>query len=346
MLGRPNQVPSRRVTIHYRRLVRDQGWDGAGTLSDSIRAALRRSVGGSPPLTDDWQARVTSSPDDTELRRFINNCSLDEPNCAYGNLCTFVKDELQAVIGTGSAGPSVAIDDLGAPTGDFLQGMAYWLAIGDHCYVIQHSKVRTRALEEYLTWLLRDKTGVTSGGVTLRSEIDVGDSEPDLGDVSSVEIGGLAPETVRDPSAAHVDPPQSRVVEHQRSLGEHVARFTRARQVLDVMLGAVATQEILDRMPSQAALQLNVHISYLSRSREIDRTAINEFGTAFRNLDDGEVRIRAKDGTIRREEARLHLMVPINRVRANSSLLDLADVRRKLLHTHARFVREGRVPAD
>ena len=55
------------------------------------------------------------------------------------------------------ATPSAPVSESIAPQGnEYLKGAAYWLAVGDHCYVVQHSAVRVKAVEEYLTWLLRE----------------------------------------------------------------------------------------------------------------------------------------------------------------------------------------------
>ncbi len=74
------------------------------------------------------------------------------------------------------------------------------MAIGDHFYQIQHSALPARAIEEYLTWLFRDKAKVIGSNhhVELQAEFDREQIGRDLGDIKAIEIGGLVPETVRD----------------------------------------------------------------------------------------------------------------------------------------------------
>ena len=55
------------------------------------------------------------------------------------------------------------------------------MVIGDHCYILQHARVRTKALEDYLTWLLRDATTTIGGNVTLQATFDVASVGDDLG---------------------------------------------------------------------------------------------------------------------------------------------------------------------
>ena len=60
-------------------------------------------------------------------------------------------------------------------------------------------------------------------------------------------------------------------------------------------------------------------------------------GTSLRNLDDGEVVIRGRDGVMRGEDARLFRATQVQKISKNSNLLDLVDARNELLETHVEF---------
>ncbi len=329
--------------VHYRRLVR-AGWAG-GTLSDAIGDALNAKPNGSGVrFADDWQLRVATAPDDANLRRFVNNVHIAN-DYIFGNLCVYAADQMQTVIATSMhATPEVDIEDQQAPMGrDYLHGIAYWLVFGDHCYIVQHVSVRTKALEEYLTWFLRKALGVHQN-VTLQSVFDVGSVGGDLGDVTAIEVGGLAPETILDRD----DPPQptgTRLVKRRRSIADRPV-FSKSREVLEAAFGSLETDRLLECMPDDAALQVMLHVSYLATSREVDRTSMNHLGVALRNLDDGEVRLRAKDGTVQQDEARLKSRMPFRRIRKNGSLLELEHVLAQLLETHQRFSADGKIRLD
>ena len=336
----------RTVTVHYRKLARQGGWSQLPTLSDAIQDALGVNHHGSR-LVDNWQLRITQAPDDIRQQRFINDSHLGV-DYVFGDLCAFTGNEMQAVMSTSGSGPSVAIQDLAAPGGtDYLHGIAYWLVVGDHCYVVQHTRVRTKALEEYLTWLLRDATSTIAESVVLQSTFNTDDIGANVGDVSSIEIGGLAPETIRDEPRPHSEDagqaPLGRIVERRRSLAERFAPLQVARQLLETAFGPIATERIIERMPTEAALQVRLLVSYVSKSREVDRTPLSELGVAVRNFDDGEVRIRAKNGIVTKSEARLHESLRFRRMRENGNLLDLDDVHTKLLDLHMRLLEEGRI---
>ena len=334
---------TRYMDIHYRKLVRDN-WSGQ-TLSQDIATALdiKPHANGSR-YADDWHLRVAAVSDDENQRRFINNFHT-ENDFVFGNLCAYTSDEMQAVVATDTqVAREVDIRDWEAPSGrDYLHGIAYWLAIGDHCYIVQHMRVRTKALEEYLTWLLREALG-TSDSVMLQAMFDISSIGDDLGDITAIEIGGLTPETVQDRGEPTREK-RTHLVQRRRSIADRPV-FSKAREVLEAAFGTMETKRLLEQMPEDAALQIMLHVSYLSTSREVDRTSMKDLGVALRNLDDGEVRVRAKDGTIERDEARLKARMPFRRVHENSSLLDLEHVLNQLMETHRRFLSDGKISPD
>ena len=340
----------RYLTVHYRKLRRDADSFPQGTsLSQAIDAALHITRSSGQAYADDWNLRVTNAPDNPDQSRFVNNFHVGT-NSVFGNLCSYTQGEMQAVLATQSGRQSAArevnISDLAAPGGnDYLHGIAYWLVVGDHCYVVQHDRVRTKALEDYLTWLLRDEIAITSGAVTLQAEFDASAVGGDLGDVVAIEVGGLAPETIRDREDG-APSPLTRDVESRRSLAERKAPFSRALDVVRSVFGEFAASKILREMPRDAALDVNVRVSWVTRRREIDRDALNKFSLASRNLDDGEVWVRSRDGSVRKGDARLHMKMPFNRLREHGNLLDLEHAQSQLMEVHTRFLADGKISAD
>lgn len=333
----------RYLDVHYRRLVRD-GWSG-GTLAARIAAALdARPPGSGSRFSEDWRLRVTAAPGDDDQLRFMNNFHVAD-SYVFGNLCSYTKAEMQAVVATdSSAVPEVDIEDLEAPGGsDYLHGIAYWLAVDDHCYVVQDMRVRTKALEEYLTWLVGEALA-TEDVVTLQAAFDISDLGQDVHDVAVIEVGGLAPETVPDRRADDRGTVSS-VVRRRRSIADSPV-FSKSREVLEVAFGTLETERLLAGTPEDAALCVMLHVSYLAQSREVDRSSIRELGVALRNLDDGEVRVRGKDGTITRGEARLKARMPFWRAWENGNLLDLEHALSQLLETHRRFLADGKISSD
>lgn len=313
-------------------------------LAGAVERALD-TVADGVRYRDDWRHRVETLPTDPPQSRFINNVHSDGIT-TFGTLCAYTEQQMQALIVTGPAAASanVSVSDAQAPNGsDYLHGIAYWLIIGDHCYVVQHPRVTSKALEQYLTWLLQ-RAGILDNtqAIVLGSHFDLSTVGGDLDEVVSVEIGGLAPETIGGDDDAAVEV-KTRDVEERRSLREIKPSFAKARGVLEGLLGELGASNFMENMPEGAALDVTVNIGYRSKRQRIERSALREVGTQLRNLGDGDVKIRGRNGTVHGNDARLHMSMPFKLMRANGNLLDLQDVRAQLRKVHDRFLEDGKI---
>jgi hypothetical protein len=235
-----------------------------------------------------------------------------------------------------------------APEGtEYLHAISYFMVIRDHVYQIQHAAIQAKALEEYLTWLLRDKTRVIGAthSVQLKSEFDRAQTGDDLGEIKAIEVGGAVPETVRD---AEPRVTADRIVEYEahRAVGERVAYgFAKAKNILIELLGTVETQRILEAIPAEASLEVRVNIGYRARRRRFQKEFMANLAAGLRNLPDGELRVRGRDGELKGDDARLSADMNITRLSDVSSLLDLEDVLRQMKEVHRRFLHDGRIQA-
>lgn len=235
-----------------------------------------------------------------------------------------------------------------APDGhEYLHGMCYWLAIGDHFYQIQHIALQAKAMEEYLTWLLRDKSAVisTSHHVELQAEFDRQQIGDDLGDVRSVEIGGLVPETIHPPA----DPLQfkkgrTETYETHESVGDRIsAGWNKAEKIIEELLGEVEAGKLISSVPSDAALEVSVNIGYRATRRKFNKEFMGNLASGLRNLPEGELRVRGKDGEIKGDDARLSHDMNVKRLSNSSSLLDMEDALKQMLEVHSRFLYDGKI---
>lgn len=327
---------TRYATVHYRKLAPGTGI--SGSLVDAIANALAATVNG-VPYGDNWQQRVETMPTDPPQSRFINNVHTDGPT-AFGTLCAYTEAQMQALIDTSASAANVNISDARPPQGnDYLHGIAYWLIVGDHCYLVQHPRVTSKTLEDYLTWLFRKTLQVRDvQAVVLRSEFDIASvgGEPD--DVVDIQVGGLAPEPT-----ASTDQMTEREIVERRSLEEVTPRFSAAKKVIESVFGELGASRIMNDVPPGAALDVTVNIGYRSKRRKVDRSTLKNIGTQLRNLGDGDVKIRGRTGSIHGEDARLHMRMPFKLIRPNGSLLDLEDARSQLRKVHERLLEDGKI---
>jgi hypothetical protein len=351
---------TKQVKIHYRRLRRDNDQFPAASLSDRIAAALEKRLPDHTKVKTRVTNRIADVPGHMGNQRVLNNFQI-EPEYVFGTVCLFAPGQMQALLKL--TGPDQAqapldavleaydIAEKEAPEGhEYLHGVCYFLAHADHFYQIQSASLQAKAMEEYLTWLLRDKSGVIGARhyVELRAEFDraqVGNED----DLTAIEIGGLVPETVRAPEPLEAPAvPIARdeivdVVEHQRIAEAVRATFASAKQIMVDLLGPLKTEQIIASVPPEAALEVTVNIGYRSRKRKLRRAFMSELATGLRNLPDGEVKARGRNGEVRGDDVRLSQIMSIKSISDHSGLLDLQSARDQMLEVHRRFLHDGRI---
>ncbi|MDG3040423.1 hypothetical protein [Roseicyclus marinus] len=321
----------------------------AAKVSEALSAQVRGAVVG-----ERVDLRITDAPRIQGYQRLLNNY-FHGKDWVLGNVCMFASGQMQALLRiTDGLGQKSLIDVLKeleiaeskAPTGhEYLQGISYWMIIGDHLYQIQHVSLQVKALEEYLTWLLRDQSKVIEEKhcVLLDSSLDQRQTGFDLGDVTSIEIGGLVPETVRSPPATAVinELVPTDIDEHKSLVDRVKAQWQTARKVVEAVLGDAEADKIFASVPPEAALEVNVSIGYRSRRRKFNKEFMGNIASGLRNVPDGELIVKGKHGRVKGDDARLSHDMPIKTVNDNSNLLDLEDVRKQILEVHRRFLHDG-----
>lgn len=339
-------MTSKRCMVHYRKLHREGGKFPESTLYKALSDALKVRGGNGALLADDWQARVAQVDNSAEHQRFLNDFH-DDGESFFGNVCLFSPGQLQALIEQAPKAKVLDISERKAPDGsEYLHGICYWLAIRDHFFIIQHITLQSKAMEEYLTWLLRDQARVIGGSheVELKSVFDRNQMGGDLGDIRSVEVGGVIPETV--PQVAVEVDGGGQVVEYEarEALGEKMSRtLSHGKKILEATIGTMETEKIIDSMPEEAALEVNVNFGIRSTKRKFSREVLSNLEASLRNMPDGEIRVRTKESQVVGDDVRLQHVMPIKLVRENSSLLDIEDALSQLKEVYRRFLNDGRI---
>lgn len=335
----------------------------AATLRDRIVAAMDAKLSNGTLIRERARNRVAPVPNQGGYQRMLNTFHASG-EYAWGTVCLFAPGQLQALLKVADEQEgghqdlaevleALEIEEAAAPSGhEYVHGMTYWMAVDDHFYQIQHMNLQAKAMEEYLTWLLRDQAAVIGNGhaVTLQWKFDraqIGDDE-----LSSIEIGGLMPETFHRPAPAAIPLPvpvgapkaETEEVATRESLGERVAKtFDKARQVLVDLIGEVETDKIIETMPPEASLDVRVNIGFKSTRRKLKREAMNNLETGLRHIADGEVVARGKHGEMRGDDARLSMDMGVKCISDQSSLLDPAHAFAQMQEVHRRFVHDGKL---
>jgi hypothetical protein len=352
-------MATKRVKIHYRRLLRQDGtFPVDKTLQDRISTAMEATKPDGSRVREKAKHRLASVPSHEGSQRLLNTYHAEDA-CIFGTVCLTSPGQLQALIkvtDAGGAHPNLAeimaqleIAEAAAPSGhEYVHGMTYWVVIGDHFYQIQHVSMQAKAMEEYLTWLLRDTESISAAeAVMLQWKFDrsqVGDDE-----LESIQIGGLMPESVYEPPPDEVMTTKVastlvQDVETRESMGERVAAtFAKARQVIVDLIGEVETDKIIKAMPPDAALDVRVNIGFRARKRKLKREVMSNLEAGLRNIADGEIIAKGRNGEVRGNDARLSMEMNVRRISETSSLLDPEDALRQILEVHRRFIHDSKI---
>jgi hypothetical protein len=132
-------------------------------------------------------------------------------------------------------------------------------------------------------------------------------------------------------------------VEERERLGGGLLGFDKGKKILEELYGDVRAQQMLDAVPAEASLEVSVNIGFRSKRRKLQKQFMNDLAAGLRNLPDGEVTVRTRNGTSKGADARLFLDLSIQRVSDTSGLLVLDDARDQMLEVHRRFLHDGKI---
>jgi len=330
------------VTVHYRRLSDATSAFAGQTLEAAIRAAMNQSYGGGT-LSQHWKRRACLMPPNLEDTLFCN-LHHDGGKHYFGDLTFYTKGFMQALLRAAEDAPQLDIEQLPAPEGqEYVHSMMYWMVIKNHVLVIQSQSLAAKDLENYLTWLLKDRTSTIdpTGQVILQAKFDPEDVGGDLEDLREIIIGGT-PSHLPTISVEPVGKAEIKVEETQayRQVAESRPWGEKARDVLRAVFNNEADViKLMNSVPEEASLEVSVHIGYKTRRPKVSRAPMQQ---ALRNLPEGEVKAIGKHGVLTGKDLRLTYPASINR---NGNLLDPEDVVRAMLGAYAYFVQNGKIEA-
>lgn len=328
------------LTVHYRRMEDPVGALAGNTLETAVRAALQDSHDGGK-LSEHWERRAFVVPPD-KADTLLMNVFHDDGTSFFGDLTVYTKGFMQALLENKPAAAVLPVEQQPAPKGrEYIHSMMFWMLIGNHVLTIQSRSLTTKHLEQYLTWLLKERTTQmgANGQVLLNAKFDVSEIGGELEDVREIIVGGTgvvqsAParwskqptDTAEREVEQHVD------VDAKRSWGDRAVNVLRA-----IMSNEADVQKLLDSIPKDADLDVSVHIGYKARKRRVSRAPMQH---ALRHLPDGEITAVGRHGRQSGNDIRLSYAV---RVSSNGSLLDPNDVRIKLRSAYDYFVDNGKI---
>ncbi|KGU87229.1 hypothetical protein N005_01355 [Pseudomonas mediterranea CFBP 5447] len=346
------------ITIHYRKFVRPE--KAKFSLEQMIRSAMDYPIDGGIQLKHRYLERLRIDGTDNYFINLYQD-SAENLGFVYGDILHFSKGHLQALAKTADPqAQSVPVQQLKAPEqSEYVHSQMFWMIKDDHAFVVQSMSLKSADLEDYLSWLLKTKSNTLNADdtVTLTSKFDIDDVGGELADIQEIVIGGVA-----SPPPVKFEPQPStpQTVEEIREVTQHgqidtgrTTGWATARRILAELLGGDANvTSLMQSVPPDAELDVQVHIGFKTKKRKIDRVALTQLETGLRNLPDSQLQVKAKGGKIGSDGSiRLHHNASIKLITAMDgnneiigSLLDPADVLRATIEAYATFVANGKIP--
>lgn len=181
------------ITVHYRRMENNVNMVNGPSLEKAIRSAMATSKGGIR-ISDNWIMRAYPVPADNEST-YLMNIFHDEGVGFFGDLTLYSKGFMQALLENDPNASMLNVKQQLPPKNyEYIHSMMYWLAIGDHVLMVQSRSLGSKHLEQYLTWLLREKTNHMNSDseVILNAKFDNAQVGGDLDDIREIVVGGAA----------------------------------------------------------------------------------------------------------------------------------------------------------
>lgn len=340
------------VTIHYRKFNRSSAVPN--TLEHLVRSAMNTTDDEGVRIKDRYLARLNTVGSDNYFFNTYSDGAGGTP-LVFGDILHFTKGHLQALCRTADDhAASVPVEQMKAPEqSEYVHSQMFWMIKGDHAFVVQSMSLKTAEFEQYLDWLLKQKTTLLSAqqSIILDARFDEAVVGGDLSDIQEIIVGGIATAPATVPADEMVEQ-VSEVTQHGQIDTGRAAGWATARAILRELLGGDANvASLMKAVPPDAELNVQVHIGYQTKKRKVDRVALRQLETGLRNLPDSQLQVRSKgarvasDGTIR-----LHHNASIRLIKTQdgdnqiiSSLLDPADVLRAMVEAYSTFVANGKI---
>lgn len=337
--GVVGMVDRKSITVHYRRLEDPVGAMGGISLEAALRSAMAcRHEGALIKERVNNRAWAIPNQDDT----FLMNLYHDDGVSYFGDLTQYTTGFLQALLNNEPEKPVLSVEQQPPPEGkEYIHSMMYWMVIGNHLMAIQSRSLSSKHLEEYLTWLLKERTGAMgeNGHVILNAKFDRDEMGGDMDDVKDIIVGGVGAVEAA-PIVLNAGQEQDRVREVDRhvTFEENKPWGERAIEVLKaVMRNDADVSRLLADIPEGADLDVSVHIGYKTKSRRVSRAPMQQ---VLRNLPEGEITASGKYGRSRGKDIRLSYPA---RIITRGSLLDPDDAKAKLRDAYDYFVNNGKI---
>jgi hypothetical protein len=184
--------------VHYRRFDFGEADLKGASLESLCRTPLGETDASEATLWERAQDRLFDLAD-VSARQILLNKVADLSSAVFGEMCLVQSGDLQALLDLKASKVRLSkittaeifnLDERTAPAGSqFIRGMAYWLAIENHIFLVKTQSMTVDHVHAYLDWLLKKRTSTIAEGIafSLRAELDRSQVAGDIGEISRLE---------------------------------------------------------------------------------------------------------------------------------------------------------------
>ncbi|WPB86211.1 hypothetical protein [Sediminicoccus rosea] len=342
-------------TVHYRLF----SIVGANINNESLESLCRKSL----DSADSAKRKLWIRPEDrfckiAESDRQVHlNKVADLTDAIIGEMCLIQENDLQALLSSKASTVKLSkittagvynLDERTAPTGtQFVRGMAYWMAIGNHLFFVKTHGMTAEFMHFYFSWLFQVQTATLTPetGFVLKAEFDRSQLAGDIGDIRALRVSGKsAPQvTVVAPQAPAA--PQGRLRRTARRVVEKAAEFEQAVPIVRALLGPDRAESLVASLGKGEYLSVDASVKVMgSRSTE-SREQMREIANEIADWTDAKVQAEGKDGKLSGGDIILRTNMPFDLPHEGSNLLEFDHVADQLREVYGRFVKDRKIDA-
>ncbi|ADV13009.1 hypothetical protein [Mesorhizobium ciceri] len=345
-------MPTAYHMVHYRNFVSSSG-DGVRLESLSRSVLDQKDQQGSAL----W-ARVldrVQNIDTGGARQLVLNKVADLSTAVFGEVCLVDTKGLQALLQLQRSTVALSdktkaevfnLDERLAPAGSqFLRGMAYWLAIGNHLFFVKTSGMTADLIKGHFEWLLKSHPNgmASTESFSLQSEFDRSQLSGDIGDIRNLRVKGSAVPTFRVDTVEPDKPSGFRRT--MRTVTDRLVQFQQAVPIVEALLGPARTESLVASLGPDEYLTVDASVKVRGRRTEESKANLKKLANDLADITDGTVQVEGRDGKLSDGDAILRTNMPFDLPHDGSNLLDFNNVADQLQEVYSRFVRDGKIIA-
>jgi hypothetical protein len=289
--------------------------------------------------------------EDNETQIVLNRVA-DLSSAVFGEMCLVQSAGLQALLELKASEVQLSnitvaeifgLEERRAPTGSqFIKGMLYWLAIGDHVLSVKTNSMSQEHFRTYAAWLLKQQSRSLplEAEIALQAEFDRSQVACDIGEIKAVKVSGRAGFLEVRPAD-----PTAKERSVSRRVADKVVAFAQAIPVTEALLGAARTDSLVKSLGPQEYLAVDASVRVRGKRTEESRQEMGRIANELADMTDGKVQVEGKDGKLSDDDAILRTRMPFSLAQEGSNFLEFDNVADQLQEVYSRFVRDGKIPA-